>query len=83
VSQRPEATPSHGVLSPDNRKLVLALLGVLVAVFALVFSNVAANHAPKPHGVPVGVVGPPQVARAVASQADRSEPGGYEVRSYP
>jgi Protein of unknown function (DUF3533) len=83
VSQRPEATRSQGVLSPDNRKLVVALLGVLVAVFALVFSNVAANHSPKPHRVPVGVVAPPQVAGAVASQLNRGAPESYDVHSYP
>ena len=48
-------------LSADDRKLLVGSLGVLVAVFALVSSNVAANHSPKPHGVPIGIVGTPAV----------------------
>jgi hypothetical protein len=48
-------------LSADDRKLVVGSLGVLVAMFALVSSNVAANHSPKPHGLPIGIVGTPAV----------------------
>ena len=48
-------------LSADDRKLLVGSLGVLVAVFALVSSNVAANHSPKPHGLPIGIVGTPAV----------------------
>jgi hypothetical protein len=55
---------------------------VLVVVFALVGSNVAANHAPKPHHVPVGIVGPPPVVAAATSAIERRAPGAYEVHGY-
>jgi hypothetical protein len=70
------------VLSPDNRRLLIALMGVLALVFAFVASNVAANHQPKPHNLPVGVVGPPQAAGAVAAQLERKAPGAFEITAY-
>jgi hypothetical protein len=57
----PERAPgktSATRLTPEDRRLLAALLAVPVFVFALVYSNVAANHAPKPHAVPIGVTGP-------------------------
>jgi hypothetical protein len=59
-----DGTPQRRSLSPDNRKLLVASLGVLVAGFALVASNVAANHSPKPHRLPIGIIGTPAVAQA-------------------
>jgi hypothetical protein len=55
---------------------------VLVVVFALVGSNVAANHAPKPHHVPIGIVGPPPVVAAVAGRLERRAPGAYQIHAY-
>src|SRR6476659_3598576 len=66
-------------LSPDDRKLLMASLGVLVAAFALVSSNVAANHSPRPHGLPIGIVGTPAVvnaARAELAEDRRASPLG-------
>jgi hypothetical protein len=74
---RPRAT-----LSPDDRKLLFASLGIMVAVFALVSSNVAANHSPKPHKLPIGIVGPPAVADAAGAQLARAAPGAFEVHPY-
>jgi hypothetical protein len=68
-------------LPPDDRKLLVASLGVLVAVFALVSSNVAANHSPKPHGLPVGIVGTSAVADAARAELAR-EPGALAVHAY-
>ena len=76
-------TPSRRSLSPDDRKLVVASLGVLTVVFALVSSNVAANHAPKPHSLPVGVVGTPAVAQAARAELARATPGAFDVHAYP
>jgi hypothetical protein len=70
------------VLSPESRKLVLTLAGVLAVVFIFVASNVAANHAPRPHGLPVGVVGPPQLVSATARQLDRRAPGAFQILGY-
>ena len=69
-------------LSPDDRKLLVASLGVLVAVFALVSSNVAANHSPKPHNLPIGIVGTPAVAAAARAEFARAAPGAFEVHAY-
>jgi hypothetical protein len=61
---------------------VIALVAVLVVVFALVGSNVAANHAPKPHNLPVGIVGTPTEVAAVAGSLERRAPGAYEIHAY-
>ena len=66
----------------DDRKLLVGLLGVLVAVFALVASNVAANHSPKPHDLPVGIVGTPGSGVAVRAELARAAPGAYAVHPY-
>jgi hypothetical protein len=83
MSERPKPKPPAGRLAPADRRLLIALLGVLVVVFALVGSNVAANHAPKPHHVPIGVVGPPPAVRAVAGPLSRRSPGAYQIHAYP
>jgi hypothetical protein len=82
VSERPEGTARAGVFGAEDRRLLIALVGVLVVVFALVGSNVAANHAPKPHHVPVGIVGTPPVVRAVAGPLGQRAPGAYQVHEY-
>jgi hypothetical protein len=61
---------------------LIALVGVLVVVLALVGSNVAANHSPKPHHVPVGIIGTPPVVGAVAGLVERRAPGGYQIHAY-
>src|SRR5690348_13740239 len=82
MSERPPVTPPAASLAAQDRRLLLALLGVLVVVFALVGSNVAANHAPKPHHVPIGVIGSPPVVSAVAGSLQRQAPGAYQVHAY-
>jgi hypothetical protein len=59
-----------------------ALLAVLIFVFALVYSNVAANHAPKPHAVPIGVIGPPATVAAVTEALAHRSPGAYAIHPY-
>jgi hypothetical protein len=81
MRHRVPAAP-QGILSPDNRKLLLVVVAVVAAIFTLVVSNVAANHAPKPHHVPVGVIGSPQVVGVVASQLRHSAPGAYQIHGY-
>src|ERR1700748_912589 len=58
-----DGTTQRRSLPPDARRLLVASLGVLAAVFALVASNVAANHSPKPHSLPTGMVGTPRWPR--------------------
>ena len=78
-----DGTSPRRSLSPDDRKLLAASLGVLVVVFALVSSNVAANHSPKPHGLPIGIVGTPAVAHAARGELARAAPGAFAVHAYP
>ena len=77
-----DGTPPRRSLSPDDRKLLVASLGILVAVFALVSSNVAANHSPKPHSLPIGIVGTPAVTEAARAELARAAPGAFEVHAY-
>src|SRR6516162_11324711 len=77
-----DTPPRRRSLSPDDRKLLVGSLGVLLAVFALVASNVAANHWPKPHGLPIGIVGTPAVADPAAAELARAAPGAFEVHAY-
>jgi hypothetical protein len=77
-----EGTPQRRSLSPDDRKLLGASLGILLAVFLLVSSNVAANHSPKPHNLPIGIVGTPAVAYAAHAQLARAAPGAFKVHAY-
>ncbi|MBV9335020.1 MAG: hypothetical protein JO243_03930 [Solirubrobacterales bacterium] len=58
---------------------MLGSLGVLLAVFALVSSNVAANHSPKPHGLPIGIVGTPAVAGVARAELARAVPGALST----
>jgi hypothetical protein len=76
------ASVKRAVLSPENRRLVITLAGVLAVVFIFVGSNVAANHEPKPHELPVGVVGSPQLVSATARQLDRRAPGAFQILGY-
>jgi hypothetical protein len=69
-------------LSPDDRNLLIVVAGVLAIAFAFVASNVAANHHPQPHNLPVGIVGPPRVADAVAGQLELGAPGAFELLSF-
>jgi len=77
------ATASRNLrLSPDDRRLLGASLGVLAAVFALVSSNVAANHSPKPHDLPIGIVGTPDVTDATEAELSRAGPGAFKLHAY-
>jgi hypothetical protein len=69
-------------ISRDNRNLLIALACLLAVVFAFVGSNVAANHEPRPHDMPVGIVGSANEAAALAGQLERAAPGGFKVTPY-
>jgi hypothetical protein len=82
MSQRPGQTAPPGLFGAEDRRLVIALVAALLVVFALVGSNVAANHAPKPHEVPVGIIGTPPVVGLVAGQVGHGAPGAYKIHQY-
>lgn len=73
-SPRPGATGARGALLPA---LIVLVIG---AVFVGVY--LAAFHAPRPHHLPVAVVGSAQQARSVETALDRHAPGGFDVRAY-
>ena len=70
------------VFSPANRQLLLAVTGLLAVIFVFVGSNVAANHDPKPHGLPVGIVGSPAAAAGIGSQLNRGAPSAFTITTY-
>jgi hypothetical protein len=82
VTRLDRMSPGPRRVSPEDRKLLVTLIVLLAIVFAFVASNVAANHEPEPHGLPVGVVGSPHTTQAVAGQLERRAPGGFDVRAY-
>ena len=69
-------------MTTDNRRLALAMAAVLLVTFAIVGSNVAANHEPKPHNVPVGIAGQANVVRTVGNAIRRRAPGAFEIHEY-
>jgi hypothetical protein len=79
MSDRP---PRRRSRSADDRKLSVGSLGVLLAVFALVASNVAANHSPRPHGLPIGIVGTLAVVDVARTTLVPTAPGAFEVHGY-
>ena len=60
----------RAALSPENRSLLIV---AIVLAIAFVASNVAANHQPEPHNLPVAIVGSPQVTDPVAGQLELSD----------
>lgn len=71
----PGATGLRGTLMPAV--IVLAIGAIFVSVY------LAAFHAPKPHHLPVSVVGSSAQVQAVRGALDAAEPGGFSVRTYP
>ncbi|MFG2725650.1 ABC transporter permease [Streptomyces canus] len=71
--QRP-AGGLKGVLMPVV--IVLVIGSIFVSVY------LAAFHAPKPHHLPVAVVGTAQQTGQIADGLERSMPGGFAVKRY-
>lgn len=69
------ASGLKGVLLP------VAIVLVIGSIFVSVF--LAAFHAPKPHDLPVAVVGTTTQLKQVTEGLERGLPGGFEVKRYP
>ena len=56
-----------------------------IVLFAAVFVSLAlsAFHAPKPHGLPVGIVASASATKQVEEALGRAVPGGFDLRVYP
>jgi len=63
-----------------NRRIAQLVAGLLAAQLLLVAAFVLPGYKPEPHGVPVGVAGPPAAAgeRGLAARGD-----AFEVHRYP
>ena len=64
---------------PTPRAVALVLLPALVLTLAFAFSYVGAFHDPRPHDVPVAIIGPP----SVAAQLDRLPGDPLDARQTP
>ena len=55
-----------------------------IVIFAAVFVSVllSAFHAPRPHGLPVGIVAPASVSAQVQEGLNGALPGGFDLRVY-
>lgn len=76
-----DATPPQR--AADGLKAVLmpvAIVLVIGSIFVSVY--LAAFHAPRPHDLPVAVVGAAQETQRVADGLERGVPGGFEVKQY-
>ncbi len=69
------ATGMKGVLLPVA--IVLAIGSIFVSVF------LAAFHAPRPHDLPVAVVGTTHRLEQITGGLELGLPGGFEVKRYP
>ncbi|GAA0438396.1 membrane protein [Acrocarpospora corrugata] len=64
------------------RKLLPAVVLVTLIGLAFAASFVGALHQPEPHGVPVGVVAPAQVAAQIDAGLAAKKPGAFEITAY-
>jgi hypothetical protein len=78
-ARSPAAT---AVFSPGNRNILFVVAGILTLAFVFVGSNVAANHEPTPHGLPLGIVGPPSAVAGTTGQLGRRAPGAFAFKAY-
>jgi hypothetical protein len=76
--------PNHARRYPAPYR---ALAGFLVAsaAFAAIFvaATLSAYHAPRPHDLPVGIVGPAAVTSRIEHALDSAVPGAFGWHSYP
>ena len=63
----------------------LAAFIVVTAAFVAIFVTLtlSAFHAPRPHDLPVGMVGPAAVTSRVEHALDTASPGAFDWRGYP
>ncbi len=76
--------PDHA-RRPPARYRALAGFILASAAFAAIFValTLSAFHAPRPHDLPVGIVGPAAVTSRVEHALDSAVPGAFAWRGYP
>ena len=80
VARRPDQARRY-----PARYRALAGFVVASAAFAAIFValTLSAFHAPRPHDLPVGIVGPAAITSRVEHALDSAAPGAFGWRSYP
>jgi len=77
----------HADQTPRHPLPYRAVAGFIVAsaAFAAIFValTLSAFHAPRPHDLPVGIVGPAALTTRVEHAVDSAAPGAFGWRSYP
>jgi nucleotide-binding universal stress UspA family protein len=76
--------PDRARRSPARYRAVAGFI-MVSAAFAAIFValTLSAFHAPRPHDLPVGIVGPAAATSRVEQALDRAVPGAFSWRSYP
>ncbi|MFH8798112.1 ABC transporter permease [Streptomyces sp. NPDC017936] len=74
------AAPQRGAAGPKGVLLPAAIVLIIGSIFVSVY--LAAFHAPRPHRLPVAVVGTAQHSRQIAAGLEHGLPGGFAVRHY-
>lgn len=79
----PQASPTRQAWRRDVAAGLVGALGATIFSLVFVVAFVGALHKPGPRSVPVGVVGAPAQASALAEGLDRAAPGAFVITSYP
>ncbi|MFI9208340.1 ABC transporter permease [Streptomyces sp. NPDC053253] len=74
------AAPQHGVSGARAVLLPVVIVLAIGSIFVSVF--LSAFHAPKPHDLPVAVVGSTAQVDRVTGGLERALPGGFEAKHY-
>ncbi|TMB90003.1 MAG: DUF3533 domain-containing protein [Chloroflexi bacterium] len=75
-------TPNQSGGRGRMEKLAPPVVGSLLLLFALVGLIGTAIRDPKPHDIPVGLVGPPPAVQQIATAFGSSAPGAFTFTSY-
>ncbi|GAA5079205.1 hypothetical protein HNP84_009849 [Thermocatellispora tengchongensis] len=64
------------------RKIIGAIVGTTLIGMVFALSFIGSFHQPEPHGVPIAVVGPQEVAGQLGGALARRAPDAFELRRY-
>jgi len=76
------AAPRHGVAADGPVRVLRSLVGALALLLALIGFIGTAIRDPRPHDIPVGIVGPPAAARQISAALGSAAPGAFQLTSY-
>jgi hypothetical protein len=76
------AAPRHAVAAHGPVRVLRTLVGALALLLALIGFIGTAIRDPRPHDIPVGIVGPPVAARQISAALGSAAPGAFQLTSY-